>query len=53
MMAVMLKVNYLNSIVLKREELRFLYDIYSAFLTRVHPKVLKLNFAEGLYVHSV
>jgi hypothetical protein len=51
-MAVMLKVNNLNCIALKRKELSF-YMAFTVFLSCVHPKLLKLKFAQGLYVHPV
>jgi hypothetical protein len=52
MMAVMLKVNNLNCIALKRKDL-LLYGVYSVFLSCVHPKLLKLKVAQGLYVHPL
>jgi hypothetical protein len=42
----MLKVNNLNCTVLKLKKIMLLYDVYSVFLSCVHPKLLKLKFAQ-------
>jgi hypothetical protein len=52
MMAVMLKVNNLNCIALKLKELSF-YMAFTVRFYRVLPNLLKLKFAQGLYVHPV
>jgi hypothetical protein len=37
----------------KTERIKLLYGVYSVVLSCVHPKLLKLKFALGLYVHPV
>jgi hypothetical protein len=48
----MLKVNNLNCTVLKGKELSF-YMAFIAFLSCVHPKLLKLKVAQDHCVHPV